>query len=223
VWRGVSHKAFVDGAGRFYSKLLGALPGVLVVLTSLLWALMITRIYRHPHTRIEASRWIYANIPCGAVIANEHWDDGLPLRVDGRDGFGGCYRGVEFEHYHSDDAKKLASTLEKIRAADYIILSSNRLYGSIPRMPRRFPFTNEYYRMLFSGELGFSLEKIFSSYPGWGAFTLKDDTFEEMLLNYDHPKVLIFKKSPNFSFEYVSAKLKAFAPAVHVTLLDKQG
>jgi hypothetical protein len=89
-------------------------------------------------------------------------------------------------------------------------------------MPRRFPFTTEYYRMLFSGELGFVLEKIFTSYPSFGPFELKDDTFEELLLNYDHPKVLIFKKTPNFDFEYVSKKLRAFPPHVPLTLLDQQ-
>jgi hypothetical protein len=187
---------------------------------SFLFAIAITSIYRRPHTRIDASRWIYANIPCGQALANEHWDDGLPLRVDGKDGFGGCYRGIEFQHYHSDNAEKLRQTLDGIKAADYIVISSNRLTSSIPRLPRRFPFTSEYYRMLFSGELGFALEKVFSSYPSLGPFVLRDDDLEEMLLNYDHPKVLIFKKSRSFDFNHVEQKLASFPDAVPVTLLN---
>jgi hypothetical protein len=222
VSQAINHSLFVGGAGRVHARVVSLVPAGIVVLSSLIWAIAVTNIYRRPHTRIAASRWIYANIPCGATLANEHWDDGLPLRVDGKDGFGGCYRGLELEHYHWDDPKKLASTLSKIRDTDYIILSSNRLSGSIPRMPRRFPFTTEYYRMLFSGELGFALEKIFSSYPSFGPFELKDDDFEELLLNYDHPKVLIFKKTSNFDFEYVSKKLGAFPPNVPLTLLDQQ-
>jgi hypothetical protein len=74
--------------------------------------------------------------------------------------------------------------------------------------------------MLFSGELGFSLEKVFSSYPSLGPFVLRDDDLEKMLLNYDHPKVLIFKKSPNFDAKYVEQKLKSFPDAVSVTLLN---
>jgi hypothetical protein len=112
--------------------------------------------------------------------------------------------------------------LTKLKNADYITLSSNRLYGSIPRMPRRFPFTIEYYRMLFSGELGFALEKIFSSYPSLGGLTFNDDAREELILNYDHPKVLIFKKTANFNPEYIAARLSAFAPNVPVTQLDQQ-
>jgi 4-amino-4-deoxy-L-arabinose transferase-like glycosyltransferase len=222
VTRAVNQSVFVGGAGRMHARVVALVPASIVVVSALIWAIAVTNIYRRPHTRIAASRWIYANIPCGSTLANEHWDDGLPLRVDGKDGFGACYKGLEFEHYHWDDSKKLASTLSKLQQTDYIILSSNRLSGSIPRMPRRFPFTTEYYRMLFSGELGFALEKIFTSYPSFGPFELKDDTFEELLLNYDHPKVLIFKKTPNFDFEYVSKKLRAFPPHVPLTLLDQQ-
>jgi hypothetical protein len=222
VTRVVHRAVLVDGVGRIYARVVSLVPAGIVVVSALVWAIAVTNIYRRPHTRIAASRWIYENIPCGSALANEHWDDGLPVRVDGKDGFGGCYKGLELEHYLWDDPKKLASTLSKLKEADYIILSSNRLYGSIPRMPRRFPFTIEYYKMLFSGELGFSLDKIFTSYPSFGPFQLKDDGFEEMLLNYDHPKVLIFKKTPNFDFEYVSKKLSAFAPHVPLTLLDQQ-
>jgi 4-amino-4-deoxy-L-arabinose transferase-like glycosyltransferase len=222
VTRAINHSLFVDGLGRLHARVVSLVPAGVVVMSALIWAIAVTNIYRRPHTRIAASRWIYANIPCGATLANEHWDDGLPLRVDGKDGFGGCYKGLEMEHYHWDDPKKLESTLSKLERTDYIILSSNRLSGSVPRMPRRFPFTSEYYRMLFSGELGFALEQIFSSYPSFGPFELKDDTFEELLLNYDHPKVLIFKKTPNFDFEYVSKKLRAFPPHVPLTLLEQQ-
>jgi hypothetical protein len=222
VSRLIRRHLIVDGLSKVHATGVAAVPAALLLLSALLWAVAITNIYRRPHTRIAASRWIYQNIPCGTTIATEHWDDGLPLRVDGKDGYGGCYKGVELENYHWDDSKKLNSLLDKIRAADYITISSNRLYGSIPRMPRRFPFTSEYYRMLFSGELGFSLEKIFSSYPTLGPLTFNDDAREELILNYDHPKVLIFKKSSNFSFEYVATKLRAFAPAVAITPLDQQ-
>jgi hypothetical protein len=220
VCSALRERLLVAGVGQLYARTLGALPMLACIGYSFLFAIAITSIYRRPHTRIDASRWIYANIPCGQALANEHWDDGLPLRVDGKDGFGGCYRGIEFQHYHSDNAEKLRQTLDGIKAADYIVISSNRLTSSIPRLPRRFPFTSEYYRMLFSGELGFALEKVFSSYPSLGPFVLRDDDLEEMLLNYDHPKVLIFKKSRSFDFNHVEQKLASFPDAVPVTLLN---
>ena len=29
-----------------------------------------------------------------SVIANQHWDEGVPFRIDGKDGFGSYYRGL---------------------------------------------------------------------------------------------------------------------------------
>ena len=50
----------------------------------MLWGWGFLAIYRRPLSRITASRWIYANIPEGSVVANEHWDDALPFSIDGK-------------------------------------------------------------------------------------------------------------------------------------------
>ena len=48
------------------------------------WAVAFSHgIYDQPLSRFQASDWIYANIPAGATIANEHWDDSLPLARPG--------------------------------------------------------------------------------------------------------------------------------------------
>ena len=54
-----------------------------VVLGTFGWAYAFTRIYTRPHSRIAASRWIYAHIPRGATLTYEEWDDPLPLDLDG--------------------------------------------------------------------------------------------------------------------------------------------
>src|SRR5260370_41929770 len=99
---------------------------------SLLWAVAFTAIYRNPQSRVAASEWIYANIPKGSVLASEHWDDALPLRIHGRDPYDGFYQGVQMHWYAEDTQQKLIEALTLLDRADYIILSSNRLYESIP-------------------------------------------------------------------------------------------
>lgn len=195
-------------------RIAGFIPAGLALSGTLAWAVAFTNIYRVPHSRISSSRWIYENIPCGAVLANEHWDDGMPMRIEGKDGFGGCYRGIEFNHYWVDDQKKLNDTLSKLSQAQYIILSSNRLYLSIPRIPKRFPFTIRYYQMLFSGELGFDLVESFSSYPNLFGIEFNDDYSEEPFTVYDHPKVLVFKKNSNFDLAKVSGELRRMGSGV---------
>jgi len=208
----------------------GFVVTAVVVGGTALWAAAFFSIYRRPHTRLAASRWIYANVPKGATVANEHWDWGLPLRVDGHDPFGGEYRGLEMELYNEDTPEKRAQLYEWLDRADYIFLASNRLYASIPRLPARYPLATAYYEALFAGRLGFELVADFTSYPALGPFQFPDQecpfplmqplhTYqtepikvrlppaEEAFSVYDHPRVLIFRKTDAYSPELVKGVL----------------
>ena len=171
---------------------------LLVVSCTLLYALAFTHIYTTPVTRIAATEWIFENIPQGTPIANEHWDDPLPLRWNGRDA--GWYRGTMLEMYADDTPQKLDKLSAQLDQTQYIFLSSNRLYGSIPRMPMRYPMSTEYYRALFDGELGFKLIKsVHFAIQRLLGLEINDDSAEEMFSVYDHPKVLIFEKTADYS------------------------
>ncbi len=167
-----------------------------VILCSLLYSLAFESIYARPHSRVQASEWIYRHIPSGSTLAEEHWDDDLPLgmRVDGEPRSINEYRTVPMALYEPDDEAKYQEIVDNLREVDYIILSSNRLYGSIPGLPQRYPITTRYYELLFDERLGFRLIKIFTSYPGLFGLTIVDDRADESFTVYDHPKVLIFQK-----------------------------
>ncbi len=138
----------------------------------------------------------------GVQLVNESsWDDGLPLRMDGYDAFGGIYVGHNLELYWEDDEAKRERMLDILEQGDYILISSNRQYASIPRLPMRYPLTIAYYDALFSGELGFELAAEFESAPNLGSWQISDQTAEEPFTVYDHPKVLIFRKAAGFSPE----------------------
>ncbi len=86
----------------------------------------------------------------GSAPANEStWDDGLPLRMNNLDGYGGIYqRGLNFEMYWEDDENKLARFSQTLDQADYVFISSNRQWGTTTRVQERYPLTTEYYRTL---------------------------------------------------------------------------
>lgn len=177
----------------------------------------------------------------GAAPANEgDWDDGLPLRLDGYDGFGGIYPpGLNFNMYTDDNQEKLDRFLGILDQADYILISSNRQWGSLPRLPERFPMTTVYYRNLlgcpagesiqacyiraqpgmYQGNLGFDLVKVFQSDPSIGPLRINDQWAEEAFTVYDHPKVLIFKKNDAYDPQKAAAILGAvdLSKVVHVT------
>ncbi|HEX8992542.1 MAG TPA: DUF2298 domain-containing protein, partial [Anaerolineales bacterium] len=184
----------------------------------------------------------------GAAPINESdWDDGLPLRLgpQGYDGYGGLYQGgLNLQIYFDDNADKLTRYVQTLSQGDFVFMSSNRQWASVTRIPERFPLTTAYYRLLigcpadkdviwcynvakpgmFQGQLGYKLVAVFESFPGldipgvlhWQA---NDQFAEEAFTVYDHPKVLIFQKQPDFSADRVRALLGAvdLTNVVHLT------
>lgn len=191
------------------------IPVAGVIAGTAVYAIAFAGMYGRPVTRVEASEWIYTNVPAGSYILTEHWDDGIPMGLAGYDL--GNYPGEQMELYHHDDREKLDKMLDQLDVGDYIAITSNRLYQSIPRSPERYPMTTEYYRMLFSGELGFDLVKTFTSRPEIFGFEFNDDNSEEAFTVYDHPKVLIFQKTANYSRQAVEDRL---APTLEADIVD---
>lgn len=173
----------------------------LVLGGTLLYAQGFSTIYSREQTRIAASRWMYRELPQGSTLAVEHWDDLLPLGgVDGYTPYGdnGMFKSVEMRNYEADTPDKLNQMVANLTEADYIILSSNRLYDSIPRLPMRYPMTSRYYKLLFSGQLGFERVAEFTSYPTILGIQIPDQAAEESFSVFDHPRVQIFKKAASF-------------------------
>lgn len=175
-----------------------ALP-VAVLVGTFLWAFAFTRIYARPHSRVQASDWIYENVPRDSVIGNEHWDDALPLSFPDRNKQQVYPVEEQMPMYDEDTPEKLEKVLDLLDGVDYIFLSSNRLFLSIPRLPMRYPMTTEYYRLLFNGELGFDLAAKITSFPNLGPLQLNDEGSEEAFTVYDHPQVHVFRKTEKFS------------------------
>ncbi len=144
----------------------------------------------------------------GSAIANEHFDDPLPFDMDGRIAFGsGPYRGLQLTLYDEDTPEKLENLLDLLDQADYICMSSGRLWQSIPRLPMRYPVTTRYYQLLFAGKLGFEKAAEFHSYPRLLGLEFDDTWAEEQFTVYDHPKVLIYRKTADYDRERVQALL----------------
>ncbi len=165
-----------------------------------------------------------------AIVSETTWDDGLPFRVGGYD-IGGRYRSLNQELYWDDAADddmsgvsdKLERIVSTLTQGDYFIITSNRQYGTITRVPIRYPLTIAYYRALFDcvepsavltcgaeaqpGEtgdlLGYELVQVFESNPQLGPIEISDQLAEEAFTVYDHPKVLIFRKTESFTPEGV--------------------
>jgi len=181
---------------------LGAAVVAGTALVGLAWAAVAWR----PHTRVEASRWLVANLPEGAAVSAEYWDDALPL------GGGGTLRTVTMRVFDPDTAAKRAHLLDVLEQVDAVVVSSQRGVGSICRVPDAYPITSEYYHLLFSGALGFAPAARFERRMGLGPLAVSDLSAEESLSVYDHPPVWVFVKTGDYSPELARRLLVRPAP-----------
>ncbi|WP_097654433.1 DUF2298 domain-containing protein [Candidatus Chloroploca asiatica] len=188
-----------------------------VIMLTLGWAYAFTRIYTQPHSRVMAARWLADHAPPGSYVMSETWDDGLPLQVT-RASWGQTFQGISSAPYAEDELRKYVGglggdgrfepgLLDQLDQADYITLTSNRVYDSTSRLRMRYPALMRYYQALFNGELGFRLVAEVTSYPRIMGIEIPDQAAEEAFHVYDHPRVLIFAKTPAYSRQRAEALL----------------
>jgi len=169
-------------------------------------------LYRSPHPWLAASEWFYDHVPRGAVVAVEQWDHPLPLDATG-------YGVRELPVFDEDAPEKWAAVEETLAEADYVVIASRRGYATLARWPERYPLTARYYQLLFEGALGFEPVACFGRYPRLGPLALVDDPtaglgfslpdlcrpgspfvlrlgrLDESFVVYDHPQVIVFRRS----------------------------
>jgi YYY domain-containing protein len=183
------------------------------------------------------------------LVSETSWDDGLPVNLEGYS-YGGRYTGANQELYWPDNQDdnadgvpdKLDRLVESLSSGDYLIISSNRQYGTIARVPSRYPLTTEYYRLLFNcpapkpvtacaasaqpgstqNELGYKLVQVFQSDPNLLGLDFNDQSAEEAFTVYDHPKVLIFEHTGAFPADWLRAKLNGIDVSQVQNLTPKQ-
>ncbi|MBI4137302.1 glycosyltransferase family 39 protein [Candidatus Roizmanbacteria bacterium] len=196
------------GLYRIRSSSFGKYVTIPALILTVVWTLLFMSIYTRPHTRIQASEWIYEQIPAGSTIAVEHWDDQLPLPLS-KNNWPSMYDTYQFEIlelYNPDTDAKWQKIEDQLARADYIVIASNRLYTPLQKLTdcnnlpsdRCYPKTADYYQKLFKDEHSFYKVAEFTSYPGLRLgnlkFEINDQGADESFTVYDHPKVIVFKK-----------------------------
>ncbi|MFQ5611781.1 MAG: DUF2298 domain-containing protein [Anaerolineae bacterium] len=169
---------------------------------AVIWALAFTNgVYGTEHSWIIASRWVYQNVPDGSCIAREHWEEGFPVAWDEPEMNPGAhaYRQPVLPMYDEDTPQKYELIRDTLRNCDYVVLASNRLWRTIPRLPERYPMSTRYYEALFSGELGYTQIAAFETPPRLGPILIADQAADESFTVYDHPRPIIFRKTRELS------------------------
>ena len=194
-----------------------ALP-VFVAASTAFYSLAFQRVYANEHPATEAARWVLTDVSRGSrIVLDNHWDEYLPGLYD--------YDTWQFPLYEPDNSSKMRELARWLARSDYLIFYSARPYASAARDPERFPYSNNYYRLLFAGELGYRLHREFTNYPSLGGVVFRDEALTQSGLHspvpemsshddnftlnfgyaddnvsgYDHPRVLVFRNAERIS------------------------
>jgi YYY domain-containing protein len=163
---------------------------VVVAVGSAVWGLAYTWSFIEPHPHRTASEWFSPMLANQQVVAFEHWDEHIDLQPPE-----GTVERIELPSYElPDDGEKIALWTDALAQADWVVLTSNRVYRTVLANAERFPRTARLYRLLLSGEAGFEVltrvrrgPRIFGlRWPVQGA--------DESFLNYEFPQVIILKR-----------------------------
>jgi hypothetical protein len=188
---------------------------IILLALLLVWPLSFMHIYSQPNTRVLASNYINQTIPSKKTLATEDWDDGMPLGTQAN------YIIQPLAMYEPDSLGKWGKIVEQLRQSDYIIIASNRMYVPIQKLNdchkyndiHCYPVGSVYYKNLFGGRPVLQNTQ-FSNLPGASQLVFKqvaqfsispqipvlkipinDQKADESFTVYDHPKVMILKKS----------------------------
>jgi 4-amino-4-deoxy-L-arabinose transferase-like glycosyltransferase len=182
---------------------------------SVFYTLAYLNIYKQDDVRIQASRWLHANIPRGSTVLIDI-SYATPLLGemffhprfydDYTVGFGLDYyfkkdfytiKVLNLFTYASeslnppDKFKKYVR--ERLEGTDYIIMGDEHSEQFSFR-PREYPAVVQFFYRLFKEKLGFRLVKTFEVRPAFLGITLSDDRAELSFRLFDHPKVMIFQR-----------------------------
>ena len=197
----------------------------LIIFATVFYSFAYANVYTEPHPATRASEYVRENIPSGSVLAMEHWEESLPNLHS--------YRRITLQLYDPDDVpiqytdhdgftafgSKAEHLADALANSDYVIFFSNRLYGSIPTLPDRYPLSTRYYRLLFAGYLGYKVDYFAEAHPNFLGVSFVHDTFsrpglqapaalgpgrlsglaldlehaDDSFTNYEHPTPIILK------------------------------
>lgn len=202
------------------ASIVGRVAKWTVVTLTGLAALAFLSIYFRPFTQVTASEWVYSHIPAGSTILSQHWDEGFPMPLPGGNRTGQRYVVKQLPYYEPDNSAKIRKLSEDLERGDYIAFQTKRLYGALTQAAAKYPLSNNYFYLLFAGDLGYELVYSHASRPSLFGVEFPDELADESLTVYDHPKVVIFKNVDRLDADEIFQRILRGIPSQKLTRTD---
>ena len=189
-------------AGRLGRRLVLGLSGA--------YLLAFLSIYSRPHSIVSASEWFHENAAPGSTVLVPDWEEGFPFSLPGRPA--DRFHVVHLPLYDPDGPEKTRLLADRLASGDLLVFPTKRLYGAVTQARERFPDTDRLFRLLFAGDLGYTLVRTFSSPPQLLGLRLPSELADESFSVYDHPKAVVFRNA-----ETLSARPRSSAASARTT------
>ncbi|HVN76725.1 MAG TPA: glycosyltransferase family 39 protein, partial [Thermoanaerobaculaceae bacterium] len=176
-----------------------------------LYLLAFLAIYTRPHSAVSASAWFYDHAEPGARVLIQDWDEGFPFGLPGRSPE--RFKVVQFPFYEIDSPAKAKHIADELASSDWLVLQTKRLYGAISQAQKKFPITDNFFRELFAGDLGYTLVKDVASRPELFGIELPTELADESFSVYDHPKAVIFRNTGRLASAALETKIRNGLPS----------
>jgi hypothetical protein len=180
------------------------MPGVsagLLIVSAIVGALAYTSIYRTEHTQVQASRWMYDNLPRGSRVGAAG-DVALPLGLGDRSRPTQAFVLTGYDLLLDVPNDTLSRELrDYLRQVDYLTVRGIAAWSTVKPLPWRYPVQQRYYELLYGGQLGFEQVYKVTSYPRLFGLEVVDSQppFDPNFVEYDHHPVWIFRKVRDLS------------------------
>jgi len=175
---------------------------------TILWGLGFVWAFIDPHPHRTAAEWLSPMVETDQVVAYEHWDETLDLKPKD-----GPVERIDLPSYDlRDDSEKSLRWCRQLARADWIVLTSHRVRRTVLANPERFPLTGRLYRLLLAGEAGFTpVTRVDRAPRMFGLFSPVQQA-DESFVNYDFPRVVIFRRTAEISPEELTERVQRPLP-----------
>ena len=154
-------------------------------------------IYAAEDSRIQAGRWLLAQVPAGRVVGVEKGGFSLGAVVDE-----GRYKKESLDIARLFNGRPYLSCRaaahflgRRLERLDHLALVDANRHAHFTAVPQLYPAVASFYTRLVAGEMGFVQVARFKRYPEWGGLVFADDGVEPSFIGYDHPAAMVFARS----------------------------
>jgi len=188
----------------------GGLVAGMVGLYTLAYGIAFAGIYYVEDSRIQAARWVVAEVPNGQNIGVETGGFSIQSLIDGRRY--GKHIINSSRLFNTRDYLTCVSGVDYLRQqlsdAHYVAITDVNRYRQYAAVPAYLPVLHDFYRRLVAGELGFAPAARFKVYPTLFGLRFGDDWSEPSFYGYDHPGVHLLRRTEAFDVAWTEWRAK---------------